>query len=274
MARGNSVSDQEMEDAHTKKQPKHQDDQSNDEDGEEEEEEYEIEKILDAKHGMFADGRIGYLVKWKGYDHEQNSWVDEQDAGNATELIEDYWRRNKNNKKAGRKSEPAAKPKSTPISAAKTRKDVSSDAEDAPAQKKRGRPPKAKSTEVSDDDMEEPKSKKPKPSQTAKNGRKPKEVPEFDQEDEDDEGFIDMSKYNAETWDHLVDTIDTVERTDDDKLLVYFTLSKAGRKYTGGGLRAREDSSLCKKKMAEKLCDFYENNLRWRKTEDDDGEQE
>lgn len=26
-------------------------------------------------------GRMGYLVKWKNYAEEHNSWVDERDAG-------------------------------------------------------------------------------------------------------------------------------------------------------------------------------------------------
>jgi Chromo (CHRromatin Organisation MOdifier) domain len=26
-------------------------------------------------------GRMGYFVKWKGYGKEENSWVDEKDAG-------------------------------------------------------------------------------------------------------------------------------------------------------------------------------------------------
>jgi len=64
----------------------------------EEEEEYEIEAVLDAKRNKFPEvgppslrhvfpanqralqGRMGYLVKWKGYPDEENSWVDEQDA--------------------------------------------------------------------------------------------------------------------------------------------------------------------------------------------------
>ena len=67
--------------------------------GEDSNEEYEIEAILDAKHGAFPgvrsstldfgilnvvtrpQGRMGYLVKWKGYEEEHNSWVDAEDAG-------------------------------------------------------------------------------------------------------------------------------------------------------------------------------------------------
>jgi hypothetical protein len=79
------------------------------EEEEEEEEEYEIEAILGARKGAFPQvrslasrvllvrsylasrrvhfplselqGRTGYLVKWKGYDETENSWVDERDAG-------------------------------------------------------------------------------------------------------------------------------------------------------------------------------------------------
>ncbi|KAH9039265.1 hypothetical protein EDB85DRAFT_283499 [Lactarius pseudohatsudake] len=54
---------------------------------------YEIEAILDAKRGATGSTKIGYLVKWKGYPDEENSWVDERDAGGAKELIADYWLR-------------------------------------------------------------------------------------------------------------------------------------------------------------------------------------
>ncbi|KAG6884184.1 hypothetical protein C0993_000559 [Termitomyces sp. T159_Od127] len=56
-----------------------------------EEEEYEIEEILNAKKGYFPDGRMGYFVKWKGFNSSENSWVDEHDAGNAKALIEEFW---------------------------------------------------------------------------------------------------------------------------------------------------------------------------------------
>ena len=71
-----------------------------DEAGEEDDEEYEIEMILDAKQGTFEgvstfcalyilvmaytdvsrQGKLGYLVKWKGYSAESNSWVSEEEA--------------------------------------------------------------------------------------------------------------------------------------------------------------------------------------------------
>ena len=79
--------------------PERQSDHSGPEESEEEDNEvYEIESILDAKRGAtgsvrflrhsFGDAcliisskaRIGYLVKWKGYTDEENSWVDERDA--------------------------------------------------------------------------------------------------------------------------------------------------------------------------------------------------
>jgi len=64
-----------------------------DEDDEEGESEYEIEEIIEAKRGTFPGGRLGYLVKWKGYDSSHNSWVDERDAANALDVIEAYWKK-------------------------------------------------------------------------------------------------------------------------------------------------------------------------------------
>ena len=42
--------------------------------------EFEIERILDSR---VARGSKQYLVKWKGYADYDNSWVAEQEMGNA-----------------------------------------------------------------------------------------------------------------------------------------------------------------------------------------------
>ena len=188
---------------------------------------------------------MGYLVKWKSYGEEHNSWVDERDAGyvaccssiplcslthaafsNAHDLIDEYWARNKKpNARSGRKSttgRPSAGRQSSGA-AATARKSVpresSSEVEEV-RPKKRGRPPKAKKDESVDgsaDEVEEvTRAKKPKKSV----GKASRDAPT-----EDAEGFTSMKQWkNEDTWDHLVDTIDTVERGDDGDLMIYFTL--------------------------------------------------
>ncbi|PSR82590.1 hypothetical protein PHLCEN_2v6023 [Hermanssonia centrifuga] len=203
-------------------------DESEEADSGAESEEYEIEAILDAKHGSFAGGKMGYLVKWKNYTEEHNSWVNEDDAANAQNLIDIYWKRRSKAKKAARKSET----KSITSSARKRKSSPAvSEAESVPAAKKRGRPSKAKSERaVSDEDdqaLEVP--KKGRGSLPARKGTstaKKNTKPASDAMDEDEpEDYVDMSKNkNIATWEHLVDHIDTVERTEEGKLWVYFRL--------------------------------------------------
>ncbi|CDO69648.1 hypothetical protein BN946_scf184851.g36 [Trametes cinnabarina] len=234
---------------------------SDEEDGDEEE--YEIEAILDAKHGTFPEGRVGYLVKWKGYGDEHNSWVDEKDAAGAQELIDEFWR--KSNKKGGRKSEPKAK--ATPKPRKSSVKDVDSDVEETAPPKKRGRPSKSTPARDNSEEQDEesvPKQKKPRKSaggSAAKTTSRRKS--NASAMDEDDETFADMRRFkDAASWENLVESIDTVERTEDGNLYVYFTL-KHGKGH------AREKSDICKKKMPYKLIEFYESNLRWKPSDED-----
>ncbi len=64
------------------------------------EEEFEIEEILDSRPRTICRGRgkkaykvIDYFVKWKGWTCKHNSWVAEDEMGNAQEVIEEYERR-------------------------------------------------------------------------------------------------------------------------------------------------------------------------------------
>ncbi|TCD71788.1 hypothetical protein EIP91_003131 [Steccherinum ochraceum] len=249
------------------------------------EEEYEIEVILEAKHGMFGNSNIGYLVKWKGYGPEDNSWVNEEDAQGAKDLIDEYWRNNKKNTQ--RKSSGPGPRKSLP-SASRARDE--SPEIDAPSTQKRGRQSSAKAISVSDDDGDEeerPQPKKSKADTTSASARKSvaksasttksasqkskksaQRTPEVEESEEEE--FTDMRKWKtADTWEHIVERVETVERTDDGKLFVYFTLNSKGLAKTDNK-RCREESKLCRLKFPQALLEFYERNLRWRKIDGDD----
>ncbi len=43
----------------------------------EDEEHYEVEEILDSR--LYC-GKLQYLVKWKGFGYEENSWIGENDV--------------------------------------------------------------------------------------------------------------------------------------------------------------------------------------------------
>ena len=56
------------------------------------EEEYEVKQIL--KH-QGRPKRHQYLIRWKGYTADEDSWQNEADLGNASELLQEYKRRAK-----------------------------------------------------------------------------------------------------------------------------------------------------------------------------------
>ena len=56
------------------------------------EEEYEVERIL--KH-RGRPKRHQYLIRWKGYEADEDSWVLEKDLGNSSEILQEYKKRAK-----------------------------------------------------------------------------------------------------------------------------------------------------------------------------------
>ncbi|KAF9448948.1 hypothetical protein P691DRAFT_775051 [Macrolepiota fuliginosa MF-IS2] len=211
--------------------------------GEEDGSEYEIEEILDAKRGAFPEGRMGYLVKWKGYGEEENSWVDERDTENAKELVNEFWK--KNPKKKPRKS---VEPKATK----RARKSLADgeESDNTSTVVKRGRKSTAR---MDSEDVDE------EPTRTKKSRKVEKPSAKGRVSEEPQQRLQDMAKYmDRESWEDLVDTVDTVERTDEG-LIIYFTLRN--------GDQIREKGGICRKRFPQKLLSFYESNLKWRAAE-------
>ena len=54
------------------------------------EEEYKVESILDSKR---TGDQWEYLVKWKGYGPEEDSWEPKENLDHAKELLKKYHRK-------------------------------------------------------------------------------------------------------------------------------------------------------------------------------------
>ncbi|GJP53065.1 hypothetical protein CLOM_g12202 [Closterium sp. NIES-68] len=50
--------------------------------------EYEVESVL--AHRRRRNGTVELLIRWKGYDPSEDSWVSEFDMGNARRPLHDY----------------------------------------------------------------------------------------------------------------------------------------------------------------------------------------
>ncbi|KAJ3501604.1 hypothetical protein NMY22_g18868 [Coprinellus aureogranulatus] len=234
----------------TKEEKPVKDPQAEEEDDDEGEgEEYEIEKILDAKRGVFADGRIGYYVKWKGYDSNENSWVDEADIGGAEELVREFWQRHPK--------------KSQQLSSVKKKGRQSTADSASAAGTKRGRKSIAKAESEDEEDESPSTARASKKAKRGANNAKSASIAARSVSPEISPNAHTMpdNYSHLEDWNPIIKSIDTVEKDPKDgNLYVYFTLHD--------GTQVKELNENAKQKFPMKLFDFYESNLRWRAAED------
>ncbi|EJT96570.1 hypothetical protein DACRYDRAFT_120002 [Dacryopinax primogenitus] len=263
-----------------------EDDENGTGNSDDDEEEYEIEAILDAEMGMFNPTEWAYFVHWKGYPDSENSWVSQNDAGNAMQLIQEFWKA-RPKKSQGAKS-PSSGKKRTSIT--KRESSVKKETSGSRARKSSNRypsedsdiqiiekaPPKLSSTKRrfavdssradSDDDDSRPLKKSKTNGKHHASGRVPKVEKDEGESDayggtaaEDDEAIVlpNMEAYMHESnWEQLVEQVDTVEQEGDGTLRVYLTLDD--------GKRASHDSAVVRQRCPQKLITFYESHLRWK----------
>jgi len=216
--------------------------------------EYEIESIVTSKRSGTG---FTYLVSWKGYTAEHNSWVDEKDAGNANDLIAEYWSKQPKEKK-GRKS--VDKPKTASKAGRKsTTRDTSGEAQSTSAAKKRARSKVQKDGSDDEADSDRGRARVTKKARKSTGAKKSSDVV---MDIDDDIG--DMNQYmQHESWEKLIKSVDTVEKGPDDQLYVFFTLKADNERH-------RQLSAVCKKRFPLLLLDFYEGHLRWKQVDEAD----
>ncbi|WVW85331.1 hypothetical protein I302_107369 [Kwoniella bestiolae CBS 10118] len=196
------------------------------EEEEEEEGEYEVEAVVDhrQKKGNQA-GKYEYLVSWKGYGPEHNTWEPEEHVAHAADIVSRYW---------ATKPKTVAAPKET---------------------KKRGRPSAGgSSTPV-------PASQKAKSARTT-NGTGKRRTEGGDDDDEEQPEFeishVDSTeKYeDVPDWEDTVNSVDTIERGSKNDLVIYLTMV--------GGEKVAVPTDLAYRRCPQKVLQFYEKHLKWK----------
>ncbi|WWC63577.1 uncharacterized protein I303_106181 [Kwoniella dejecticola CBS 10117] len=197
------------------------------EDEEEGEGEYEVEAIIDHKQkkGNQA-GKYEYLVSWKGYGPEHNTWEPEEHVAHAGDIVTRYW--------SGKPKQPIA-----PTSQSKKRDRPSAGGSSTPV----------------------PTSQKKSAART--NGNSRKSVKQQDDEDEEEFPTYEIShvdstaKYeDVPDWEDTIISVDTIERSSRNELTIYMTMV--------GGEKVAVPTELAYKRCPQKVLQFYEKHLKWK----------
>ncbi|KAK0543690.1 hypothetical protein OC846_006102 [Tilletia horrida] len=214
-------------------------------------EEYEIEQVLDCDYERFEQGKWAYLVSWKGYGPDDNSWVREEDAENAQEMLDEFWEHNSSKREAVERAIAAKKAKAA---ASKKRSRASgsrgSMERDVSSSQKRARQGSSsrdqRAIEVDDFDDEE--------DEAAATAAAQREDPIARKKKKDMEAKRRLAAVGD--WDPLVERVETVERNESGELVVFLTFN------TGEQLAYQSD--VCRTRCPQALIKFYEQHLRFR----------
>ncbi|KAH9971745.1 hypothetical protein BGW80DRAFT_1319859 [Lactifluus volemus] len=179
-------------------------------------------------------------------------------SSGAKELIKEFWARHgkKKGERVGRKSDP--KPKPPPRRGVAASVESSTPEPASAATKKRGRGRQKPKVDSDDDGVEEEEDSRSRKKGRKSNGTTRKSPSPASSSDRASEGIQPfepslIKKWNAlPSWENHLEEIDTVERTPDGDLLIYFKLL---------------NSKICAERFPQALIRFYEAHLKWKQTE-------
>ncbi|OWZ65053.1 hypothetical protein AYX14_04161 [Cryptococcus neoformans] len=198
------------------------------------EDEYEVEKVI--KH-RGKGKNIEFLVRWKGYGPEYDTWEPTENVASAEEAVAAYWETQDKTatapRKRGRQEAYTAsqtsitpKPESSKQAAKKARTSTAENGIKASVHKGEG------DDGASDDDI-----------------------------DRQYSGSLD--KYSdLKSWESVVQNIETVEQGEGGQLIVYATMK--------GGEKVTIPTELAYKKCPLKCLYFYQKHLKWRPVDENE----
>ncbi|KAF9146387.1 hypothetical protein BGX30_000733 [Mortierella sp. GBA39] len=196
----------------------HEDDEDGDEDGAVDDVEYEVERVVGHKRaGRGRHGTLSYLIKWKGYDSDANSWVEGSDV-NCLELLDEYWQRYE--QAGGRKSDTQgdesnlAKRKAVGSSSGLSSRGQESNRGQAVAAKKRRIRSRSSDDYTGDEPEEDGEHKADSDSRSDASER-------VNTEDKDDENKLDTeverTRRSTESNEQQISEIDEIEECDEEE---------------------------------------------------------
>ncbi|KAG0275675.1 hypothetical protein BGZ95_008507 [Linnemannia exigua] len=217
------------------------------EEDEAEEAEFDVEQVVGHK---YVKGKLHYHIKWKGYDSDENTWED-TDGVFCTDLIEAYWTRHK--QAGGLRTDLRGIPMKDPARSVKSKgtqgvlkalkkdRDIDTVMEVAPAKRQKTSGPAKYSLRES-----------------FKVVRKAEENGVGANKSSSNSNGANSNKWvppkNWTSWEDKVETIQTVERSD-QRLLIRLAWKN--------GKETQHPIETAHEKCPQKLIQYYESHIKF-----------